>query len=172
MSDYSQLIRDVPDFPRAGIMFKDITPLLGDAAALTSVLNDLAAPWLGEGVTKVVGVESRGFLLAPGVAERLGCGVALARKPGRLPWRTHRAEYALEYGTDSLEMHVDSVAASDRVLLVDDVLATGGTANAALSLIGSSGAHSVGSAFVIELAFLNGRSAIASHGPTTSVLVY
>jgi adenine phosphoribosyltransferase len=153
-------------------MFKDITPLLGNALALTAVLNDLAAPWIGQGITKVVGVESRGFLLAPGVAERLGCGVALARKPGKLPWTTHRAEYALEYGTDSLEMHIDSLLPSDRVLLVDDVLATGGTANAALSLIESSGATRAGSAFVIELSFLNGRLAMSNRGTTTSVLVF
>lgn len=153
-------------------MFKDITPLLADGDGLRSVLNDLADPWLGRGVTKVVGVESRGFLLAPGVAERLGCGVALVRKPGKLPWTTVRAEYALEYGTDSLEMHVDALVASERVLLIDDVLATGGTASAAMSLIASSGATCLGAAFVIELSFLNGRSALIDYGTTTSIMVF
>lgn len=172
MNDYSRLIRDVPDFPKPGIMFKDITPLLGDGEGLRMVLDDLAAPWEGMGISKVVGVESRGFLLAPGVAERLGCGVVLARKPGKLPWTTHRAEYALEYGTDSLEMHVDSLSTSDRVLLIDDVLATGGTAMAALSLIAFSGARCLGSAFVIELSFLNGRAALADYGMTTSIMVF
>jgi adenine phosphoribosyltransferase len=168
---YAQRIRDVPDFPKPGIIFKDITPVLGDGASLKALLHDLATPWQGLGITKVLGIEARGFLLAPGVAERLGCGVVLARKPGKLPWTTHRAEYALEYGTDSLEMHVDSVGPSDRVLVVDDVLATGGTARAALSLVLASKAHCAGVAFVIELGFLNGRATLGSL-TATSLLTY
>jgi adenine phosphoribosyltransferase len=168
---YAHLVRDVPDFPKPGILFKDITPVLGDAAALPALLNDIAAEWTGAGITKVLGVEARGFLLAPGVAERLGCGVALARKPGKLPWTTYSAEYSLEYGTDSLEMHVDAVGPADRVLVVDDVLATGGTARAAISLVASSKAHCAGAAFVIELGFLGGRATLGSL-TATSLLTF
>jgi adenine phosphoribosyltransferase len=162
VKNYAHLVRDIPDFPKPGIVFKDITPVLGNGAALSSLLDDMASGWTGAGITKVLGVEARGFLLAPGVAERLGCGVALARKPGKLPWTTHRAEYALEYGSDSLEMHIDAVGPSDRVLVVDDVLATGGTARAAISLILDAKAHCAGAAFVIELGFLEGRATLGS----------
>jgi adenine phosphoribosyltransferase len=162
VKNYAHLVRDIPDFPKPGIVFKDITPVLGNGAAFSSLLDDMASGWTGAGITKVLGVEARGFLLAPGVAERLGCGVALARKPGKLPWTTHRAEYALEYGSDSLEMHIDAVGPSDRVLVVDDVLATGGTARAAISLILDAKAHCAGAAFVIELGFLEGRATLGS----------
>jgi adenine phosphoribosyltransferase len=171
VNSYAHLVRDVPDFPKPGILFKDITPVLGDAAALPALLNDVASAWGGAGITKVLGVEARGFLLAPGVAERLGCGVALARKPGKLPWTTHRAEYALEYGTDSLEMHVDAVGPADRVLIVDDVLATGGTARAAIALINASNAHCAGATFVIELGFLDGRASLGAL-TATSLLTF
>jgi adenine phosphoribosyltransferase len=171
VKNYAHLVRDIPDFPKPGIVFKDITPVLGNGAAISSLLDDLASGWTGAGITKVLGVEARGFLLAPGVAERLGCGVALARKPGKLPWTTHRAEYALEYGTDSLEMHIDAVGPSDRVLVVDDVLATGGTARAAVSLILAAKAHCAGAAFVIELGFLEGRATLGTL-TTTSLLSF
>ena len=168
------LIRDVPDFPQPGILFKDITPVLGNAAALSAMLDALAKPWLQSGITQVVGVEARGFLLAPGVAERLGAGVTIVRKPGKLPWKSHRVEYALEYGSDSLEMHCDSLGPRDRVLVIDDVLATGGTACATLSLVVQSGAHCEGVAFVIELGFLSGRQRLASYAQDTKVtsLIY
>jgi adenine phosphoribosyltransferase len=151
------LIRDVPDFPKEGILFKDITPLLADADGLKQTLDLLAAPYRDQGITAVAGMESRGFIFGVPVAERLGVGFVPIRKPGKLPAATVSETYALEYGTDSLEMHADALSASDKVLVVDDLLATGGTARAAVKLIRSVGATVVAAAFVIELAFLDGR---------------
>jgi adenine phosphoribosyltransferase len=168
--DLRALIRDVPDFPKPGIMFKDLTPLLGHRRSLGVTADLLAEPWKAAGVTLVAGIEARGFLLAPMVAERLGVGMVPLRKPGKLPWRTVAETYDLEYGTDTLEIHEDAVGANDRVLLIDDVLATGGTAAAGVRLLRRCGAEVIGCAFVIELAFLNGRAALDA--PTTSVLPY
>jgi adenine phosphoribosyltransferase len=151
------LIRDVPDFPKPGILFKDITPLIGDPAGLVAALDLLAAPFADAGVTAVAGMESRGFIFGVPVAERLGVGFVPVRKPGKLPAATVREEYELEYGTDSLELHQDALGTGDRVLVVDDLLATGGTAAATLRLVRSTGAEVVAAAFVIELAFLHGR---------------
>jgi adenine phosphoribosyltransferase len=151
------LIRDVPDFPKPGILFKDITPLIGNAEGLSATLNLMADPFVGQGITRVVGMESRGFIFGVSVAERLGAGFVPIRKPGKLPYKTHRQSYALEYGTDNLEIHADAVSKNDKVLIVDDLLATGGTAEAAVKLVRSLGAEVVGISFVIELAFLNGR---------------
>lgn len=170
MSDLSCLIRDVPDFPKPGIMFKDITPLLGDAAALAEAVERLAEPWRGKGVTKVVGIESRGFIVAPAVALRLGAGFVPARKPGKLPWKALSQGYGLEYGKDTLEMHQDSLRPGDRVLLVDDVLATGGTLGAALALVRRLGAEPLGAAVLIELGFLGGAAKLGL--PLTAVLRY
>ena len=163
-------IRDIPDFPKPGIVFKDLTPLLGDAASLVITLDLLTAPWRNRGVTAVAGIEARGFLLAPMVAERLGVGMVPLRKPGKLPWRTVAETYDLEYGTDTLEIHEDAVSSADRVLLIDDVLATGGTAGAALRLLRRVGAEVVGCAFVIELEHLAGRGVLDA--PVSSVLAY
>lgn len=165
------LIRDVPDFPKAGITFKDITPLLGEPQALAEVINAMAEPHRDQGITKVVGVEARGFILAAPVAVALGAGFVPVRKAGKLPWEIHRQEYELEYGTDLLEIHRDAVDGSDRVLVVDDVLATGGTAAATVALVGQTGAEVVALSFLIELAFLDGRSALEGHG-VTSLLTY
>ena len=151
------LIRDVPDFPKPGILFKDITPLIGNPEGLSAVLNLLADPFRGLGITAVAGMESRGFIFGVPVAERLGAGFVPIRKPGKLPYKTVSESYALEYGTDSLEIHEDAVKKGDKVLIVDDLLATGGTANAAMKLVRSLGAEVVAAAFVIELGFLNGR---------------
>lgn len=170
MSDLARLIRDVPDFPKPGIMFKDITPLLGDAAALAEAVERLAEPWVGKGVTRVVGIESRGFIVAPAVALRLGAGFVPARKPGKLPWKAVRQGYGLEYGKDTLEMHQDSLRPGDRVLLVDDVLATGGTLGAALALVRQLGAEPLGAAVLIELGFLGGAAKLGL--PLTAVLRY
>jgi len=153
-------IRDVPDHPKPGIVFKDITPLLGDAELYREACAALAAPFAAQGVTHVVAVESRGFLFGGPVATALGGGIVPVRKPGKLPYRSTREEYALEYGTDALEMHEDALAHGARVLVVDDVLATGGTAGATVRLVERAGAVVVGCAFVIELAFLGGRSAL------------
>lgn len=155
--DLNSLIRDVPDFPKPGIVFKDITPLLADPSALAQAIAALAEPWSGRGITHVLGIESRGFILAPAVALEIGAGFVPARKPGKLPWTAVRQSYGLEYGTDAIEMHIDAVKPGDRVLIVDDVLATGGTAGAALALVRRQGATAVGCAFLVELGFLGGR---------------
>jgi adenine phosphoribosyltransferase len=170
MSSLAALIRDVPDFPKPGITFKDITPLLAEPAALAESVAALAEPWRGRGVTRVVGIESRGFILAPAVALALGAGFVPARKPGKLPWHALSQGYGLEYGRDTLEMHQDSLRPGDRVLLVDDVLATGGTLGAALALTRRLGAEALGAAVLIELAFLGGTGRLGL--PVTSVLRY
>jgi adenine phosphoribosyltransferase len=156
MDRIRQLIRDVPDFPRAGITFKDITPVLSDSSAMREVVDAMAGRWRGQRVDKVIGIESRGFLFASPLAYVLGAGCAVVRKPGKLPWKTIREVYALEYGTDALEMHIDALARGERALVVDDVLATGGTAGAAGRLVIRQGAEVLGYAFVIELGFLGG----------------
>lgn len=160
MDELRNLIRDVPDFPRPGIVFKDITPLLADATAFERALDLLTSPWLGAGITHVVGIESRGFIIGSPVAAGLGAGFVPVRKPGRLPWATVGRSYALEYGTDRLEAHADAVGPGDVVLIVDDVLATGGTGAATVALISELGAAVVGFSVLIELAFLGGRSHI------------
>jgi len=156
-----RLIRDVPDFPKPGILFKDITPLVRDADGLRTAVDLLAAPFAAAGVTAVAGMESRGFIFGVPVAQALGAGFVPIRKPGKLPAAKVREEYALEYGTDALEMHADAVGPRDRVLVVDDLLATGGTAAATVRMIRRLGAEIVGIAFVIELDFLSGRSKLA-----------
>jgi adenine phosphoribosyltransferase len=150
-------IRDVPDFPKPGILFKDITPLLLNALLFRSAIDLMAAPFRAAGVTRVVSIESRGFLLGAPIALAIEAGLVPIRKPGKLPAARGRVEYALEYGTDALEMHQDAVSGRDRVLIVDDVLATGGTAQAAAKLVRNHGAQVVGFTFLIELDFLKGR---------------
>jgi len=149
-------IRDVPDFPKKGILFKDITPALEDAAVLKELVDTLAARYRGERITKVVGIESRGFIVGAPLAYALGAGLALVRKAGKLPYETISETYVLEYGTDRLQIHSDAVKPTDRALIVDDLLATGGTAEAAGRLVTRLGAEVVGYAFLIELGFLNG----------------
>ena len=156
--DLMALVRDVPDFPKPGIVFKDITPLLADPSGLAEVVRQLAEPYLEAGVTKVVGMEARGFLLAAPVAVALGAGVVPVRKPGKLPREVHSLSYDLEYGSATLEVHQDAFTPDDRVLLLDDVLATGGTAAATVSLLERYDAHVVGLAVLLELTFLNGRA--------------
>jgi len=149
-------IRDVPDFPKKGIVFKDITPVLADAPLFRRVVDEMAARWGPERIDRVVGIESRGFIFAAPLAYALGAGFAIVRKPGKLPYRTIRETYALEYGEDVLELHIDAVGPGDRVLVVDDLLATGGTAGAVGRLVTRQGAAVVGYAFVVELSFLHG----------------
>ena len=156
--DLKTYIRDVPNFPKQGIIFKDITPLLRAPEALQYAVGALAEPFQREQITKVAAIESRGFIFGSCVARLLNAGFIPIRKPGKLPWTTRRNEYVLEYGTDALEIHDDALATEDRVLLIDDVLATGGTAAAASCLVRESGADLVGVAMVIELLFLNGRN--------------
>ena len=161
--DLRDHIRDIPDFPKPGIVFKDITPLMADAAALSAAVDQLAAPARELGVDVVVGAEARGFLLGPALALALGAGFVLARKPGKLPHDTVSAEYALEYGTDSLELHSDAVAHGARVLVHDDLLATGGTAKALCQLVEQLGGQVLGCHFLIELAFLSGRDRLEGY---------
>jgi adenine phosphoribosyltransferase len=151
-------IRDVPDFPKPGILFKDITPLLLSPARFRRVVELMATPFQEDRVSRVVSIESRGFLLGAPIALALGAGLVPIRKPGKLPSARGRVEYALEYGTDALEMHRDAVGPGDRVLIVDDVLATGGTAGAATELVRTHGGQVVGLTFLIELDFLKGRA--------------
>ena len=152
-------IRDVKDFPKPGIVFKDVTPVLLDAKLFGRAVELMASPYRDARISRVVSIESRGFLFGAPIALALGAGLVPIRKPGKLPAATQRVEYALEYGTDALEMHHDAIQTGDRVLIVDDVLATGGTATAAAQLVGATaaGAPVVGFSFLIELDFLNGR---------------
>ena len=159
--DLAAYIRDIPDFPKPGIVFKDITPLMADAAALDAAVVALAEYARPRDVDVVIAAEARGFLLGAALARELGAGFVLARKPGKLPHETVRAEYMLEYGTDALELHSDAVAHGSRVLVHDDLLATGGTASALCSLVEQLDGEIVGCAFLIELAFLRGRDRLA-----------
>ena len=155
--DLESLIRDVPDFPKPGISYKDITTLLKDAKGLRATVGAMLKPFATEHIELVVGIESRGFILATPMAIELGCGFIPMRKPGKLPAETLRQEYDLEYGSDSIEIHADAVASGQRVLLVDDVLATGGTLAASCQLLKNLGAEIVGISVLAELAFLKGR---------------
>lgn len=154
-------IRDIPDYPKPGIVFKDITPLLKDAEAFKQVVEAIADHYRDQRIDYVVGIESRGFIFGAAVATALSAGFIPVRKPGKLPHHTHRCEYALEYGSDALEIHQDAVETGKRVLIVDDVLATGGTAAAAVQLVECTGGEVVGLAFLIELSFLKGREKLA-----------
>ena len=151
-------IRDVPDFPRAGVVFKDITPLLADHVAFGSCIDQLTEAFSDQPVDKVLGIEARGFIVAAPVALRLDAGFVPVRKAGKLPWKVEKETYALEYGNDSLEIHSDALEEGERALIVDDVLATGGTASATAALVHRLGAITVGVGCVIELGFLHGRS--------------
>jgi len=164
-------IRNVPDFPKAGILFYDITTLLQDAAGFRAAIDSLALPYKDQGVDVVVGIESRGFIFGSAVADRIGAGFTPVRKPGKLPSKTVKASYALEYGTDSLDMHDDAIRKGQRVLIVDDLLATGGTARATTDLVKGLGGNVHALAFLIELVALNGRQKLAGENIHT-VLKY
>jgi adenine phosphoribosyltransferase len=158
---YEELIVDIPDYPEPGVVFKDITPVLANGEAFSAVVNDLAERFEGLGVTKVIGAEARGFLVGAPVAYRLGAGFVPARKPGKLPRETITENYELEYGTDALEIHADVLGPNDVVLIVDDLIATGGTAVAMVKLVERCGAKLAGLGFLMELAFLNPRPLLA-----------
>ena len=163
-------VRTVQDFPQPGIAFKDVSPILLDPVLFRQAIEALAGPFRAAGVTKVAGIESRGFLFGLSLAEELGAGFVLIRKEGKLPWRTHRVEYDLEYGTDCIEMHADAVVDGDRVLIHDDVIATGGTAAAAAKMIRAAGGACVGFSFLAELNFLSGRDRLGTDAVVESVL--
>ncbi|HUR22508.1 MAG TPA: adenine phosphoribosyltransferase [Acidimicrobiales bacterium] len=164
-------IRDVADFPTPGIVFRDLTPLLGDAEALRVSIDTLADAFEGRRIDKVIGVEARGFIIAAPVAYRIGAGFVPVRKPGKLPWRTSSEQYALEYGVDSLEMHDDALEPEEHVLIIDDVIATGGTARATASLVERAGATVVGLGFLVELTYLAGREKLGGYD-IISLVVY
>ena len=159
--DLKQHIRSVPDFPKTGILFYDITTLLRDPQGFKMTIDMLATPYSGQGIDAVVGIESRGFILGAAVAQRIGAGFIPIRKPGKLPARALKETYDLEYGKDALEIHEDAIDKGQRILIVDDVLATGGTAAAAVQLVRKLGGELHGLAFLIELLFLNGKQKIA-----------
>ena len=169
--DLSAYIRDIPDFPKPGIVFKDITPLLKDPGALEAAVQALAEPYRDANLASVAAIESRGFIFAAAVAVELGCGFVPLRKPNKLPAETTSATYELEYGTDTIEVHVDAIHPGDRVAIIDDVIATGGTAVAAVELVKSLGADLVGISFLIDLAFLGG-SARLGDSPVHTVITY
>ena len=164
-------VRDVPDFPNPGVGFKDITPLLADPRAFSACIEALAESFSGADIDKVIGVEARGFIVAAPVAQALSAGLVPVRKPGKLPWAVHRETYQLEYSTDVLEIHTDALRPGERVLIIDDVLATGGTASATARLAARLGGNVIGFGCIIELAFLNGRSKLGEL-PIVALLSY
>jgi adenine phosphoribosyltransferase len=164
-------IRDIPDFPKPGVVFKDITPLLSDGQLFAKTIDLIAARYDGQKIDTVLGIESRGFIFGSALAYKLGAGFSVVRKPGKLPYDTHSASYELEYGKDTLEIHVDAIAPNARVVIADDLIATGGTAAATAALVSRLGAIVVECAFVIELRFLNGREKLKPY-PVYSVLQY
>jgi len=168
--DLKTVIRTIPDYPKPGIMFRDITTLLGDARAFRQAVDELAKPYEGERVDKVAGIEARGFILGGAVACRLSAGFVPLRKRGKLPHKTLQVEYALEYGVDAIEIHHDACAAPERVLLVDDLIATGGTAEAAVKLLRQTGAEVIAACFVIDLPELGGAERLRALGVPVSTL--
>ncbi|MCU0771658.1 MAG: adenine phosphoribosyltransferase [Verrucomicrobia bacterium] len=171
VKEIEKAIRNIPDFPKAGIQFKDITPVLADARLFSGAIDLLIAGVKPGGVDAVVGIDARGFILAAAAALKLGAGFVPIRKKGKLPYHTHEQDYALEYGTSTVALHVDALHPGSRVLLVDDLLATGGTASAAAALLRKLGAEILEASFLIELSFLNGRQKLQGH-PIRSLVVY
>ena len=160
MEELKKKIREIPDFPKEGILFYDVTTLLKDADGLRQAIDLMVDPYVGAGIDKVVGIESRGFILAPAMAVRLGAGFVMVRKPGKLPAKTIEVAYDLEYGQDRIEVHEDAIEAGERVLIVDDLMATGGTAAACVELVRRLEGNLVGAAFLVELEFLQGRAKV------------
>ena len=171
MTELKSLIRTIPDYPKPGILFRDITTLLGDAAGFRACIAALAAPYATVPVDAVAGIEARGFILGGAVADKLGCGFIPVRKKGKLPWETIDQEYELEYGTDSIEIHTDAVTTGERILIVDDLIATGGTAEATVTLLRRAGAEVMGAAFVIDLPDLAGRRRVEDLGVACHMLM-
>ncbi|MCK5114273.1 MAG: adenine phosphoribosyltransferase [Phycisphaerae bacterium] len=169
MTDIASIIRDIPDFPKTGIIFKDITPLLADPKAMKETADQLAALFAGTDITAVAGIEARGFIFGPLIAERLGVGFVPIRKPGKLPYKKIARTYGLEYGRATIEIHTDAVNGDDKVLMIDDLLATGGTMAAACELVEELGATVTACAFVVELSFLPGRKILEKY-PVHSLL--
>ncbi len=171
MENLKRLIRTIPDYPKPGIMFRDITTLLGDSQGLKAAIARLAEPYRTEPVDAVAGIEARGFILGGAVADRLGCGFVPIRKKGKLPWKTIGQEYTLEYGVDTIEIHEDAIKPGQRILIVDDLIATGGTAEAAVKLVRRSGGSIVGAAFVIDLPEIGGAKLLRDLGIAVHTLM-
>ena len=170
--DIKSTIRTIPDYPKKGIMFRDVTTLLGNARAFRTTVDLLVQPYAGTRIDKVAGIEARGFILAGAVAHQLSVGFVPVRKKGKLPWKTMGQEYDLEYGTDTVEIHADAVGKGDNVLIVDDLIATGGTAEAAIKLIERAGGNVVGCSFIIDLPELGGRARLEKLGKKVLALVH
>jgi adenine phosphoribosyltransferase len=164
-----ELVREIPDFPRPGVSFKDLTPLLADVKAFRFAIDTLADHFADRGVNKVLGIEARGFIIAAPIAYRLGVSFVPVRKAGKLPWKVEKEEYVLEYGTDLLEIHIDALGEGDRVLIIDDVMATGGTAVATASLVERLGGVVAGMGFILELSFLGGHGKLAAYDAVSLV---
>ena len=171
MEDLKNIIRDVPDFPKKGIIFKDITTLLADAGSFQKMVDLLSHRYIGQKIEKVVGVEARGFIIGAALAYKLGAGIVLVRKPGKLPSETFKKTYDLEYGTDTLEIHTDAIKKGEKILIADDLLATGGTMAAVVDLVNSMGGDIVECCFMAELGFLHGRSKLPA-GKVFSLLKF
>lgn len=171
MDELKNIIRDIPDFPKKGIIFKDITTLLADAKSFQRMVDSIANRYVGQRVDKVVGVEARGFIIGAALAYKLNAGIVLVRKPGKLPAETFKQTYDLEYGTDTLEMHTDAIKKGERVLIADDLLATGGTMGAVVDMVNSMGGEIVECCFMAELEFLNGRKKLPE-GKVFSLLTF
>jgi adenine phosphoribosyltransferase len=171
VQDLKSLIRTIPDYPKKGIMFRDVTTLMGNAQGFKAAIERMAAPYAGAKIQAVAGIEARGFIVGGAIADRLGCGFVPVRKKGKLPWKTIGQEYTLEYGVDIIEMHEDAIRPGERILIVDDLIATGGTAEAAAKLIRRSGGEIVGAAFIIDLPELGGLRKLAAMGIESHVLM-
>lgn len=171
MEELKNIIRDIPDFPKKGIIFKDITTLLADAKSFQRMVDSIANRYVGQRIDKVVGVEARGFIIGAALAYKLNAGIVLVRKPGKLPAETFKKSYDLEYGTDTLEMHKDAITKGERILIADDLLATGGTMGAVVDLVDSMGGEIVECCFMAELEFLNGRKKLPE-GKVFSLLTF
>lgn len=169
--DLRQAIRTIPDYPKPGIMFRDISTLLGDPRAFRRAIDELVQPWAGTKIDKIAGMEARGFILGGAVAHQLSAGFVPIRKKGKLPYKTMRMAYSLEYGVDEMEIHIDAIAKGERIILVDDLIATGGTAEAAVKLLQNMGADIVAACFVIDLPELGGAKKIESLGVPVRTLV-
>lgn len=171
VSALEKLIRTIPDYPKPGILFRDVTTLLGDAQGLKSAISQMAEPFRTQPVDAVAGIEARGFILGGAIADRLGCGFIPIRKKGKLPWKTIGQEYTLEYGVDVIEIHEDALKPGQRILIVDDLIATGGTAEAAAKLLRRNGGEIVGATFIVDLPDLGGLALLKSHGIACHALV-
>jgi adenine phosphoribosyltransferase len=171
VTDLKGLVRTIPDYPKPGILFRDVTTLMGDAQGFKAAIAQMAEPFRTQPVDAVAGIEARGFILGGAIADRLGCGFVPIRKKGKLPWKTIGQEYSLEYGVDAIEIHEDAIRKGERILIIDDLIATGGTAEAAVKLVRRSGGDIVGAAFIVDLPELGGAKRLEALGVVSHALM-